>query len=77
MHGMAGKLREPAEVAYFAQTAESYRVLGRPATPILHRASLTVVERRTARTLMRYGLKLEDFFGKFVAGKHQDRQGRQ
>jgi bacillithiol biosynthesis cysteine-adding enzyme BshC len=51
-----------AEVAYFAQTAESYRVVGRPATPILHRASLTVVERRTARTLSRYGLKLEDFF---------------
>jgi bacillithiol biosynthesis cysteine-adding enzyme BshC len=52
-----------AEVAYFAQTAESYRVLGRPATPILHRASLTVVERRTGRTLERYGLRLEDFFG--------------
>jgi bacillithiol biosynthesis cysteine-adding enzyme BshC len=51
-----------AEVAYFAQTAEVYRVLGRPATPILHRASLTVVERRTGRTLERYGLKLEDFF---------------
>jgi bacillithiol biosynthesis cysteine-adding enzyme BshC len=52
-----------AEVAYFAQTAESYRVLGRPATPILHRASVTVVERRTGRTLERYGLRLEDFFG--------------
>ena len=52
-----------AEVAYFAQTAESYRVLNRPATPILHRASLTVVERRTGRTLERYGLRLEDFFG--------------
>jgi bacillithiol biosynthesis cysteine-adding enzyme BshC len=52
-----------AEVAYFAQTAESYRVLGRPATPILHRASLTIVERRAGRTLERYGLKLEDFFG--------------
>ena len=52
-----------AEVAYFAQTAESYRVLARPATPILHRASLTVVERRTGRTLERYGLRLEDFFG--------------
>jgi bacillithiol synthase len=51
-----------AEVAYFAQTAEVYRVLGRPATPILHRASLTVVERRTGRTLERYGLKPEDFF---------------
>jgi bacillithiol synthase len=52
-----------AEVAYFAQTAESYRVLSRPATPILPRASLTVVERRTGRTLERYGLRLEDFFG--------------
>ena len=52
-----------AEVAYFAQTAESYRVLNRPATPVLHRASLTVVERRTARTLKRYELTLEDFFG--------------
>ena len=52
-----------AEVAYFAQTAESYRVLGRPATPVLHRASLTIVERRTGRTLERYGLRLEDFFG--------------
>jgi len=51
-----------AEVAYFAQTAEAYRLLGRPATPILHRASLTVVERRTGRTLERYGLRLEDFF---------------
>src|SRR5205085_8029725 len=39
-----------AEVAYFAQTAEAYRVLARPATPILHRASMTIVERRTART---------------------------
>lgn len=52
-----------AEVAYFAQTAESYRVLSRPATPILPRASLTIVERRTGRTLERYGLRLEDFFG--------------
>jgi len=51
-----------AEVAYFAQTAETYRLLGRPATPIFHRASLTFVERRTGRTLERYGLRPEDFF---------------
>jgi bacillithiol biosynthesis cysteine-adding enzyme BshC len=51
-----------AEIAYFAQTAEVYRVLSRPATPILQRASLTLVERRTGRTLERYDLKLEDFF---------------
>jgi bacillithiol biosynthesis cysteine-adding enzyme BshC len=52
-----------AEIAYFAQTAEVYRVLNRPATPILHRASMTVVERRTWRTLERYGLSLADLFG--------------
>ncbi|PYS91162.1 MAG: bacillithiol biosynthesis cysteine-adding enzyme BshC [Acidobacteria bacterium] len=51
-----------AEVAYFAQTAEAYRVLARPATTILPRVSMTIVERRTARTLKRYGLKLTDFF---------------
>jgi len=51
-----------AEVAYFAQTAEVYRLLARPATPILHRASLTIVERRTGRTLERYNLHLADFF---------------
>jgi bacillithiol biosynthesis cysteine-adding enzyme BshC len=51
-----------AEVAYFAQTAETYRVLGRPVTPVFHRASLTFVERRTGRTLERYGLRPEDFF---------------
>jgi bacillithiol biosynthesis cysteine-adding enzyme BshC len=51
-----------AEVAYFAQTAEVYRVLSRPATPILHRASLTVVERRTSSALERYNLHLTDFF---------------
>jgi bacillithiol biosynthesis cysteine-adding enzyme BshC len=51
-----------AEIAYFAQTAEVYRILNRPATPILPRASLTIVERRTWRTLERYGLSLTDLF---------------
>jgi uncharacterized protein YllA (UPF0747 family) len=37
-------------------------VLSRPATPILHRASLTLIERRTGRALERYDLKLSDFF---------------
>src|SRR5258706_8718271 len=52
-----------AEIAYFAQTAEVYRVLERPATPILHRASLTLVEKHTWRSLERYGIRLVDFFG--------------
>ena len=51
-----------AEIAYFAQTSEVYRLLGRPATPIFHRASLTLVERHTWRTLERYNLSLTDLF---------------
>src|SRR5207244_8817106 len=51
-----------SEIAYFAQTAEVYRVLGRPATPILHRASITMVEKHTWRSLERYGISLVDFF---------------
>jgi len=51
-----------AEIAYFAQTAEAYRILGRPTTPILPRSSLTMVERHTSRVLERYGLSLADFF---------------
>lgn len=51
-----------AEIAYFAQVAEVYRLLERPATPIVPRASLTIVERRTGRTLEKYELSLPDFF---------------
>jgi bacillithiol biosynthesis cysteine-adding enzyme BshC len=51
-----------AEIAYFAQTAEVYRVLERPATPILPRSSLTMIERHSGRVLERYGLSLKDFF---------------
>ena len=51
-----------AEIAYFAQTAEVYRTLERPATPILPRSSLTMIERHTGRVLERYDLMLADFF---------------
>lgn len=51
-----------AEIAYFAQTAEVYRVLERPATPILPRSSMTMIERHTGRVLERYNLTLADFF---------------
>ena len=51
-----------AEIAYFAQTSEVYRILDRPATPILARASLTCVEKHTWRSLDRYNVKLQDFF---------------
>jgi len=39
-----------------------YRVLDRPATPILHRASMTLVEKHTWRALERYKIGLPDFF---------------
>ena len=51
-----------AEIAYFAQTAEVYRLLERPATTILPRSSLTMIERHTGRVLERFGLTLADFF---------------
>lgn len=51
-----------AEIAYFAQTGEVYRLLGRPTTPILPRSSITMIERHTGRVLERYGLGLKDLF---------------
>ena len=51
-----------AEIAYFAQTAEVYRVLERPVTPILPRSSLTMVERHTGRVFERYHLGLTSLF---------------
>lgn len=51
-----------AEIAYFAQSSEVYRILGRPVTPILHRQSFTIVETRHAKTMKKYGLDFRDFF---------------
>ena len=51
-----------AEIAYFAQTGEVYRLLERPTTPILPRSSLTMTESHTSRVLERYGLSLVDLF---------------
>ncbi|HEV7645117.1 MAG TPA: bacillithiol biosynthesis cysteine-adding enzyme BshC [Pyrinomonadaceae bacterium] len=51
-----------AEISYFAQNSEIYRVLERPYTPIFHRFTATVVEPHVKRTLEKYGLTLADFF---------------
>jgi uncharacterized protein YllA (UPF0747 family) len=54
-----------AEIAYFAQNSEVYRILERPVTPILHRQSFTVIDARAARTLDKYDLKFADLFKGF------------
>jgi bacillithiol synthase len=51
-----------AEIAYFAQSAEVYRILDRPITTILHRQSFTFIESKHAKTLEKYGLTLLDLF---------------
>lgn len=51
-----------AEIAYFAQSAEVYRILERPVTPIFHRQSFTIVESKHAKTLDKYDLQLKDLF---------------
>lgn len=51
-----------AEIAYFAQNSAIYKTLNRPVTPIRHRASFTVIERRHQRTLEKYNLNFEDLF---------------
>ena len=51
-----------AEVAYFAQNSEVYRLLERPATTILHRQSFTVVEPKARRIMDAFGLGLKDLF---------------
>lgn len=49
-----------AEIAYFAQNSEVYRILERPVTTILHRQSFSVIEAKHSRTLERYDLTFGD-----------------
>jgi bacillithiol biosynthesis cysteine-adding enzyme BshC len=51
-----------AEIAYFAQNSETYRILGRRVTPIIHRQSFTVIEPKHSRTIERFGLEFKDLF---------------
>lgn len=51
-----------AEVAYFAQSSEVYRILQRPVTPILHRQSFTIVEPKQAKILEKFNLEIKDLF---------------
>lgn len=51
-----------AEIAYFAQNAEAYRVLARPVTPVFHRQSFTIVEQKQRRLLGKLGMGVQDIF---------------
>ena len=51
-----------AEIAYFAQNSAIYGTLNRPVTPIRHRESFTIVQRKHARTLEKYELKFAELF---------------
>ncbi len=51
-----------AEIAYFAQISEVYRILERPVTTILPRQSFTVVEAKHARAMKKYGFAFVDLF---------------
>lgn len=51
-----------AEIAYFAQNSEVYRILNRPATPVFHRQSFTIVEAKHRRFLEKFGLDLIRLF---------------
>lgn len=51
-----------AEIAYFAQSGEVYRILDRPQTTIFHRQSFTIVESKNRKTLDKYELELKDLF---------------
>jgi len=52
----------PAEVAYFAQLQPVYHLVGRPMTVIVPRASVTLVDRSSAKTLERYGIRMDELF---------------
>lgn len=51
-----------AEIAYFAQNSEVYRILERPVTPIFHRQSFTVIESANRRTMAKYTIEPADLF---------------
>lgn len=51
-----------AEIAYFAQNSAVYETLERPATPIRHRSSFTIIRGKNRRNLNNYDLKFLDLF---------------
>lgn len=55
----------PAEIAYFAQLRPNYRLLDRVDPVVLPRASFTLIEKRHAKTMSKYGIQFADLFAGF------------
>jgi bacillithiol biosynthesis cysteine-adding enzyme BshC len=53
----------PSEIAYLSQVTPLAQWLGQAATPVLPRASATLVEPRSAKVLSTYQLRLQNLFG--------------
>lgn len=53
----------PSEIAYLGQITPLAQWLGQTATPVLPRASATLVEPRLAKVLSTYRLRFDDLFG--------------
>ncbi|MEO6656001.1 MAG: bacillithiol biosynthesis cysteine-adding enzyme BshC [Pyrinomonadaceae bacterium] len=51
-----------AEIAYFAQNSEVYRVLDRPVTPVFHRQSFTIIESKHRRVFEKLDLDFSQLF---------------
>jgi bacillithiol biosynthesis cysteine-adding enzyme BshC len=52
----------PAEIAYFAQLRPNYSLLGRVEPVVLPRASFTLIEKRHAKTMSKYGIAFPELF---------------
>ncbi len=65
-----------AEIAYFAQLLPNYRLLGRLAPLILPRASLTIIEKRHAKTLAKLSLRFADLFEGERGSPEEGRRGK-
>jgi len=52
----------PAEIAYFAQLRSNYTLLGRVEPVVLPRASMTLIEKRHAKTMNKYGIEFTELF---------------
>jgi len=52
----------PAEIAYFAQLRPNYGLLDRTEPVVLPRASLTLIEKRHAKTMSKFGIEFADLF---------------